>query len=65
MARDPLCGMEVDQSKTPYKIAYKGAIYYFCSNQCKEKFGKNPEYHLKHGLVEMHHINDNLKHIRC
>lgn len=54
-AVDPVCGMKVDPSKTPYKAVYKGKIYYFCSEQCKRAFEKDPEYYLKHGPVGMPH----------
>ncbi len=56
MAIDPVCGMEVDPVKTPYKTVYKGVIYYFCSKNCKREFEKNPEYYLEHGPVGMHHL---------
>ncbi|MEM3056116.1 MAG: YHS domain-containing protein, partial [Candidatus Bathyarchaeia archaeon] len=31
MARDPVCGMEVDEKTTRYKSTYEGETYYFCS----------------------------------
>ncbi len=55
MARDPVCGMEVDPAKTPYKFVYRGVIYYFCSRHCKKEFEKNPEHYLKHGPTGMPH----------
>ncbi len=48
-AVDPVCGMEVDTEKTPYKTLYKGKVFYFCSPQCKKAFEQNPEYYLEHG----------------
>ncbi|MEM0044407.1 MAG: YHS domain-containing protein [Sulfolobales archaeon] len=48
-AVDPVCGMEVDISRTMYKTVYKGKIYYFCSSACKKEFERDPEYYLKHG----------------
>ncbi len=47
MAIDPVCGMEVDDKKTPYKSQYKGITYYFCSSTCKVNFEKEPEKYLK------------------
>jgi YHS domain-containing protein len=44
-SEDPVCGMEVDQSKAKAAgrtAEYKGQTYYFCSDDCKEKFGKEP-----------------------
>ncbi|MCC6031187.1 MAG: YHS domain-containing protein [Desulfurococcales archaeon] len=57
MTKDPVCGMDVDPSKTPYKTVYKGKIYYFCSSECKKAFEKDPEHYLIHGPKGMpsHH----------
>lgn len=46
---DPVCGMEVDTSKTPYKTVYKGKIYYFCSAHCMKEFEANPEFYIQEG----------------
>ncbi|PUA31538.1 MAG: YHS domain-containing protein [Zestosphaera tikiterensis] len=48
-AVDPVCGMEVDTEKAKFVVAYKGKVYYFCSQHCKKKFEANPEYYLTHG----------------
>jgi Cu2+-exporting ATPase len=40
---DPVCGMEVDPSQAYGKIEYKGITIYFCSQECQEKFKRNPE----------------------
>ena len=42
MATDPVCGMEVEEKKTPVSIRYKGEMYYFCSPGCQETFTKGP-----------------------
>ncbi len=57
MAKDPVCGMDVDPEKTEYKSIYKGKVYYFCSSMCKREFEKNPEHYLRHGPTGMpgHH----------
>jgi RND family efflux transporter MFP subunit len=42
---DPVCGMEVDQKKAAAArrtAEYKGTAYYFCSDDCKQKFDKEP-----------------------
>ena len=44
-SEDPICGMEVDQGKTKaagFTVEYKGQTYYFCSDDCKDKFDKQP-----------------------
>ena len=43
MARDPVCGMEVDVENAPASTEYNGQTYYFCSEECKEDFERNPE----------------------
>jgi len=40
---DPVCGMEVDPSQAYGKIEYKGVTIYFCSQECQERFKRNPE----------------------
>ena len=46
MARDPVCGMYVDESKSPFKVERNGIIYYFCSQACLDTFLK-PEKELR------------------
>ncbi len=43
MAKDPVCGMEVDPKTAAGKSDYKGETYYFCSPGCKKAFDANPE----------------------
>jgi YHS domain-containing protein len=43
MAKDPVCGMQVDEKTAPAKTEYKGRTYYFCMQGCKTKFEQNPE----------------------
>ena len=47
MVKDPICGMNVDESKAASTAVYKGKTYYFCSAGCKAKFEKEPEKHAK------------------
>jgi len=46
MAKDPICGMYVDEKKVVYKKTIKGTTYYFCSEHCLKAFEK-PEKELK------------------
>jgi Cu(I)/Ag(I) efflux system membrane fusion protein len=39
---DPVCGMEVDPARAARKSSYKGKTYYFCSDQCKREFDRDP-----------------------
>jgi len=43
MQTDPVCGMKVDDQKAAAKSQYQGATYYFCSEECKRKFERQPE----------------------
>jgi uncharacterized membrane protein YraQ (UPF0718 family)/YHS domain-containing protein len=39
MAKDPICGMQVDD-KTGLRLTHKGDTFLFCSSSCMEKFAK-------------------------
>ncbi len=43
MAKDVVCGMEVDPKKAAGKSEYQGQTYYFCSPGCKAAFDKEPQ----------------------
>jgi Cu+-exporting ATPase len=41
--KDVVCGMTIDPAKAKGgKSEYKGKTYYFCSEDCKKKFDKEP-----------------------
>jgi len=42
MAKDPVCGMMVDEKKAKLKSDYNGKTYYFCAPTCKATFDKDP-----------------------
>jgi len=46
MAKDPICGMNVDEKKAS-KIVYKGKTYYFCNPSCQWAFKNNPKQFIK------------------
>ncbi len=46
MAKDPVCGMTIDEKTARFNSEYKGKRYYFCSLECKTSFDKNPERYL-------------------
>lgn len=43
MAKDPVCGMQVDEKKASATSVFKGMTYYFCAPACKVTFEKSPE----------------------
>lgn len=55
MAKDPVCGMEVDKESAPAKYEYKGKVYYFCAPGCKVAFEKDPKKFSKDQGPETHH----------
>ena len=42
MAKDPVCGMMVDEKRATLKSDYMGKTFYFCAASCKATFDKNP-----------------------
>jgi Cu+-exporting ATPase len=42
MAKDPVCGMNVDPGSAKHSAEYGGHTYYFCSQGCKTKFVADP-----------------------
>ena len=52
MARDPVCGMMVDEKQAAATYEYKGTTYYFCAPGCKAAFEKDPEKYLGEGGSE-------------
>lgn len=38
MAKDPVCGMEVDPKKAKFKAVKNGEAFYFCSKECHDDF---------------------------
>jgi Cu+-exporting ATPase len=43
MAKDPVCGMQVNEATAPATAVYKGRTYYFCNETCRVIFEKSPE----------------------
>ncbi len=42
MAKDPICGMSVNEANARFKSEYGGKAYYFCSPGCMNTFNANP-----------------------
>ncbi|HET6554879.1 MAG TPA: heavy metal translocating P-type ATPase [Dyella sp.] len=45
--KDPVCGMDVDPHTAIHQAEYGGHTYYFCAQQCKEKFLADPQCYLQ------------------
>jgi len=62
-ATDPVCGkkvargkmLEIDEARIRAEVTYKykGKTYFFCSNECLEKFKKYPEKYIKKDEVKI------------
>lgn len=49
MAKDLVCGMEVDENTAKFKLEHGGKTYYFCAKGCLEKFEANPSQFIQEG----------------
>lgn len=49
MAKDPVCGMEVDEKHAAATAVYQGQTYYFCAQGCRDRFLKDPKRYLGGG----------------
>ena len=46
MARDPVCGMQVDRARAQFTAEHEGQTYYFCSRGCMLDFQDDPGRYL-------------------
>ncbi len=46
MAKDPVCGMDVDPSTARHTCEYQNKTYYFCAPGCKKSFESEPGKYL-------------------
>jgi Cu+-exporting ATPase len=46
MAKDPVCGMDVDETTAKHTAEYNGQTYYFCAPGCKKAFEAEPQTYL-------------------
>jgi YHS domain-containing protein len=49
MAKDPVCGMEVDTQTARQTAEHEGTTYYFCAPGCKKAFEAEPKKYLDPG----------------
>ena len=47
MAKDPVCGMMVNEKTAKWKTTYTGKTYYFCAEACKRTFEKDPKKYVE------------------
>jgi YHS domain-containing protein len=46
VARDPVCGMTIDEHKAAGESKCEGKTYHFCAPGCKKAFDKDPRQYL-------------------
>ncbi|MCA9458560.1 MAG: YHS domain-containing protein [Nitrospira sp.] len=44
---DRVCGMWIDMKEARFTSNYKGETYYFCAQECKDKFDQSPDLYMK------------------
>ncbi len=44
--KDVVCGMWVSENQAKASVLYEGEKYYFCSQNCADKFENDPEKYL-------------------
>jgi YHS domain-containing protein len=47
MAKDPVCGMDVDEKTAAATGEYQGKTNYFCAPGCKKAFEKESEKYIQ------------------
>ncbi len=47
MAKDPVCGMEVDEDEAVATFEHMGKTFYFCAEGCKKEFEQDPRKYVK------------------
>ena len=45
MVVDPVCGMRINRADAEATAEYEGRTYYFCIEQCRQKFLSQPEHY--------------------
>jgi YHS domain-containing protein len=43
MAKDPVCGMTVDEATAKWKTEHEGETFYFCNERCLKAFQRDPK----------------------
>jgi YHS domain-containing protein len=47
MAVDPVCGMRINRADAVAAAEHEGHMYYFCVNECRQKFLENPGHYIR------------------
>jgi YHS domain-containing protein len=52
MAKDPVCGMQVDEQRAAGTREYQGQTYYVCSSRCEQRFERDPQRYVGQGTTQ-------------
>ncbi len=52
---DPVCGMHIEPMNAAAQTTYQGNTYYFCSQECKQAFDKDPQKYVNKVQQPQHH----------
>ncbi len=55
MAKDPVCGMTIDEKTAAGQSVYQGQTYCFCSKGCKKSFDADPAKYVGKQTTTMPH----------
>ncbi|MEO1543582.1 MAG: heavy metal translocating P-type ATPase [Pseudomonadota bacterium] len=58
IARDPVCGMDVDTTAGKPTAEHEGATYHFCNPRCRDRFCEEPERFLDPDLRRQRDLED-------
>ena len=42
-AKDPVCGMQVERTTAPIRLRHQGEEFFFCSEDCRDRFQRHPD----------------------
>lgn len=45
--KDPVCGMTIDSDTAAGQATHQGQTYYFCSEQCRARFEREPSKYVE------------------
>jgi YHS domain-containing protein len=47
MAKDPVCGMQVEENRAEFQSEFEGKKYFFCTDDCKKEFDAEPDAYVE------------------
>ena len=53
---DPVCGMDLSEHPDVPETIHKGTMFYFCGNECEERFKKDPDRFQGEPLIRLNKV---------